>query len=193
MMDSHDDAKDERQQYLQQEQYKQQNPLFKGDATSNEESSELGSTDQYVDDEHNNYLHQATNYAYAYVNKPKDLDNPKYLEQNTNYLMGSNVHYMMPDGSPVQDKVVIAYPEDDDREDMTMGRRRMPTMQQLYDSIKTMDETPKIIMVAPPTATTTTTTSTIASKASTALTDSSADASNSYRTIKMLYGNYRIH
>jgi hypothetical protein len=178
MMDGHADTEDERQQHLQREQYKQQNPLFRdGAALGNEETHELGSTDQYEDDEQNNYLHAATNYNYAYVNKPDDLDNHEHLEQNTNYLMGSMVSYMMPDGSPVKANVHYTLPADDDREDMTMGSKRMPTMQQLYDSIKTMDEEPKIIVAIPPTT----------------MTASDDDAAASSRTIRTLYGNYRIH
>lgn len=183
MMDGHVDVKDERQQYLQREQYQQQNPLFREEVTTgNEETYELGSTDQYDDDEHNNnYLHQgdATNYNYAYINKPNDLDNQEYLEQNTNYLMGSMVHYMMPDGSPVKDKNFNIVPQDDDREDMTIGSRRMPTMQQLYASIRTMDEDPKVIMELPPQTTTTAA--------------PSDDTTASPRTIRTLYGTYRIH
>jgi hypothetical protein len=186
MMDGQADTKDERQQYLQQEQFKQQNPLFRD---GNEETHELGSTDQYDDDEHNNYLHDgaATNYNYAYVSKPNDLDNNEYLEQNSNYLMGSNVQYMMPDGTPVKGMIYHPAPQDDDRDDMTMGSRKMPTMQQLYDSIATMDEAPKIIMVPPPSSSTTTT------AASTSTASSSDAGTDSYRTIKTLYGTYRIH
>lgn len=180
-MDGHDDMKDERQQYLQQEQFKQQNPLSYEETTGNEEASQLGSADLYDDDEHNNYLHQgaATNYNFAYVNKPNDLDNPEHFEQTSNYLMGSMVSYMMPDGSPVKDNVVRTLPTDDDRADMTMGSKKMPTMQEFYDSIKTMDEEPKIIMEMPPQST------------STAY--PSDDATASHRTVKTLYGNYRIH
>lgn len=180
MMDGHADARDdERQQHLQREQYKQQNPLFKDEvATGNEETSDTKYADQFEDDDHNNYLHAATNYNYAYINKPDDLDTNEHLEQNTNYLTGANVVYMMPDGSPVKVTVQQALPVDDDREDMTMGSKRMPTMQQIYDSIKTMDEEPKIIIAAPPPTTTTA---------------SDDDASASSRTIRTLYGNYRIH
>jgi hypothetical protein len=178
MMDGHVDEKDERQQHLQREQYKQQNPLFRDEATGNEETSKFGSIDQYEDDEHNNYLHQgaATNYNVVYVNKPNDLDNHEHLEQNTNYLMGSSyMTYMMPDGSPVREKMFSTLPPDDDRDDMTMGSKRMPTMKELYDSIKTMDEEPKIIVEMPPSTTT------------------NADDSIASRTIRTLYGNYRIH
>lgn len=179
-MDGHADANDdERQQHLQREQYKQQNPLFKDEvATGNEETPDMKNTDQYEDDDHNNYLYAATNYNYAYVNKPVDLDTNEHLEQNTNFLSGPSVVYMMPDGSPVKAMVQQALPVDDDREDMTMGRKRMPmTMQQVYDSIRTMDEEPKIIIAAPPATSTT----------------SEDDAYASSRTIRTLYGNYRIH
>lgn len=179
MMDGHADAKDKRQQYLQQEQLKQQNPLF-----DDEEAFGVG---QYDDDEHNNYLHEGseTNQNYAYVSKPQDLDYNEHLEQNTNYLMGPDVHYMMPDGSPVKGMIYRPAPEDDDRDDLTMRSQKMPTMQQIYDSIKTMDEQPKIIIAAPPPSTTTTTAPPTASS-------SEADTV-SYRTIKTLYGTYRIH
>lgn len=181
-MDGHVDETDQRQQYLQREQFKQQNPLFRGDVSDDEEASQFGSTDQYEDDEHNNYLHQgaASSYNLAYVNKPNDLDYHEHLEQTSNYLMGPMVSYMMPDGSPVREKMYAPLPVDDDREDMTMGSKKMPTMQELYDSIKTMDEVPKIIMEIPPSSTPTTTTA-------------SDDATASYRTIRTLYGNYRIH
>lgn len=180
MMDGHVDETDQRQQYLQREQFKQQNPLFRGEASDNEEAAQLGSTDQYEDDEQSNYLHQgaATNYNLAYVNKPNDLDYHEHLEQTSNHLMGPMVSYMMPDGSPVMEKMYGPLPVDDDRDDMTMGSKKMPTMQELYDSIKTMDEEPKIIMEIPP--------------SSTAATPRDI-ATDSYRTIRTLYGNYRIH
>jgi hypothetical protein len=179
-MDGHADASDdERQQHLQREQYKQQNPLFKDEvASGNEETPDTKHADQYEDDDHNNYLYAATNYQYAYINKPDDLDTNEHLEQNTNFLTGPNVQYMMPDGSPVKVNVQQAMPVDDDRDDMTMGSKRMPTMQQIYDSIKTMDEEPKIIIAVPPTPQIATT---------------EDDAVASSRTIRTLYGNYRIH
>lgn len=177
MMDGHVDAQDERQRYLQREQYKQQNPLFKDETTGNEETSELGSAGQYEDDEHNNYLHAASHQNFAYVNKPNDLDSHEHLEQSTNYLMGSMVQYMMPDGTPVKEKISYTLPNDDDREDMMMGRKKMPTMQQLYDSIKTMDEDAKVIMELPPSTTTAT----------------ESDDFASSRTIRTLYGSYKIH
>ncbi|CRL06853.1 CLUMA_CG019591, isoform A [Clunio marinus] len=188
MMNGPDYEKDDRQQYLQQEQYKQQNPSFIDEMTTgNEEATQYGSTNRYDhDDEYSNHLHDgaATNNNYAYVNKPHDLDNQEHLEQNTNYLMGSMVAYMMPDGTPVRDQSLNVYPVDDDRDDMTMGNKKMPTMEQLYDTIKTMDEEPKIIMELPPTSTTSTPTTT---------TSSQIDAAASSRTIRTLYGVYKIN
>lgn len=149
-MENHDDVKkpsdelkDERQIYLQKEQLHQQNPLFK-DASSDD-----------LDDEHQNYLQQgaATYNNYAYVSKPNDLDNHEPLEQNTNYLIGPMVSIMMPDGSPVKGQVPFIMPVDDDMHDMTMGQGRIPSIQELLDSM-TMDEKPKIIMELPPVTTT---------------------------------------
>lgn len=166
---------DERQKFLQKEQFKQQNPLFKDDAANDEETTNLGS-DQYDDDEQNNYLHQgaATNHVFAYVNKPNELDNQEVLEQNTNYLINGMVQWMMPDGSPVIEKIPFTLPVDDDRDDMTMGKKRMPTMKELYETVKTMDEEPKIIFEIPPT------------------TNASPSTAVPTRMIKTLYGNYRI-
>lgn len=145
-MEGHDDMKksheDQRQIYLQKEQYHQQNPIFK-DAPMSEEIE---------NDDHLNYLQQGaeTNNNYAYVSKPNDLDNQEHLEQNTNYLLGPMVSVMMPDGTPVLGQVPFNMPVDDDMHDMTMGQRKMPSIQDLLDSM-TMDEKPKIIMELPPT------------------------------------------
>lgn len=174
MMGGHNaGVNDKRQQVLQKEQYKQQNPLFTDEVTGNEEVGDLGGADQYDDAVNNNYLHQATNNNYAYAYKPDDLDSHEHLEQNTNYLMGSMVSYMMPDGSPVKDQSLNKYPKDDDREDMMMSSGRMPTMQELYASVRTMDEEPMIIVAAPPSTT--------------------AAPSATSRTLRTLSGTYRIH
>jgi hypothetical protein len=134
-------VQDERQLYLQKEQLHQQNPLFK-DADD-------------LDDGHQNYLQHgaATSNNYAYASKPNDLDNHEPLEQNTNYLMGPMVSIMMPDGTPVKGQVQFIMPVDDDMHDMTMGQGRMPSIQEILDSM-TMDEKPKIIMEMPPITTT---------------------------------------
>lgn len=154
------EIQDQRQIYLQKEQLHQQNPLFK-------DASDL-------DDGHQNYLQQgaATNNNYAYASKPNELDNHEPLEQNTNYLMGPMVSVMMPDGSPVKGQVQVMMPVDDDMYDMMMAAGRMPSIQDLLDTM-TMDEKPKIIMEMPPSTTSSTTVRTRAP-----------------RTIKTNYRNY---
>ncbi|KAG5679397.1 hypothetical protein PVAND_008965 [Polypedilum vanderplanki] len=166
IMENHEDMKttiptkkthqDQRQIYLQKEQLHQQNPIFK----DNYEDASSGATDLYENDEHSNYLHHqgaASHNNYAYINKPNDLDNHEYLEQNTNYLMGGAISWMMPDGTALKGAVPYTLPPDDDMRDMTMGQKRKPTMQELLDSMDsmTMDEKPKIIIELPPTQTTT--------------------------------------
>jgi hypothetical protein len=108
------------------------------------------------------------------VNKPDDLDHHEHLEQNTNYLTGPMVSYMMPDGSAVKNMVQVM-PIDEDREDMEMMKKRMPSMQELYASVQTMDEKPKIIFVEPPAVST----------------DSTSTRSS--RIVKTISGAYRIH
>jgi hypothetical protein len=180
-MENHEDVRkekqkastDQRQLYLQKEQYHQQNPIFKESVIEDAESK----VDQYEDDEQENYLHQgaSTNNNYAYVDKPNELDNNEHLEQNSNYLIGGMVSWMMPDGSPIKGQVPYSLPQDDDMRDMTMGQRNMPSLHDLLDSM-TMDEKPKIIIELPPAATTEPTTTTYSS-----------------RMIQTLYGNYKIY
>jgi hypothetical protein len=166
---------DKRQAFLQKEQYNQQNPIFKD--VNEEIPSSSSIMDHYEDDEHQNYLHQgaASQNNYAYVSKPNDLDNHEVLEQNSNYLMGGMISWMKPDGTSLKDdEVPYTLPKDDDMHDMTMGQKRMPTLHELLDAM-TMDEKPKIIMEFPSTQTTS---------------DKSIEQS---RTLKTLYGNYKIY
>lgn len=145
-MKNHDDPKttkqeEQRQMYLQKEQYHQQNPIFK------ETTPEI--------EDHENYLHQgaATNSDYFAIRRPEELDHQAHLQEN--YLLGPMVSVMMPDGSRVAEgKVNFVMPVDDDMHDMTMGQGKMPSLQDLLDSM-TMDEKPKIIMELPPAAATT--------------------------------------
>lgn len=145
------DIVDERQEYLQNEQFhQQQQSQFHKDEevhtrplSFNEDEDEMG-----------NYLHHdgaATHYNFAYASKHDDLDQHEHLEQNSNYLTGPMVSYMMPDGSPVNG-MVQQMPIDEDREDMEMMKTRMPSMQEIYKQVETMDETPKIIIMSPPAA-----------------------------------------
>jgi hypothetical protein len=161
-MENHEDVRtalptkkshqDQRQLYLQKEQLHQQNPIFNEKyevaPTAAAEAINLYESE----DEHSNYLGAASHSNYAYINKPNDLDNHELLEQNTNYLMGGAISWMMPDGSSIQGAAPYTLPPDDDMRDMTMGQKRKPTMQELIDSMDslTMDEKPKMIIEQPP-------------------------------------------
>lgn len=183
------EPRDERQEYLQNEQFHQQSQLHKGIPTFNEEvhgarpSSMTFFNEDADEDEMVNYLHHdsaATHFNFAYVSKPNDLDHHEHLEQNSNYLTGPMVSYMMPDGSPVKN-MVQQMPIDEDREEMEMMKTRMPSMQEIYARVETMDEKPKII-VADPTAKVTTESST--------LTDNFP--SRQSRIVKTISGAYRV-
>lgn len=69
------------------------------------------------------------------------FDNLAPYEQNTNYLTGPMVVMVRPDGSAVdaahQHKVL---PKDDDIKEMTIGKDKMPTFAQIYDSLKVAEE-----------------------------------------------------
>lgn len=184
IMENHDDTKsqrheDQRQQYLQREQFNQQNPIFKDshEEVTTENINKFASHEQYEEDVQSNYLHQeaASHNNYAYINKPNDIDNNEYLEQNSNYLMGGVISWMMPDGSPIKGQVPYSLPADDDMHDMTMGQKNMPSLKDLLDSM-TMDEKPKIIMEVPPATTTVYTEQPVTS-----------------RTLKTLYSNNRFY
>ena len=164
---------DEKQHFLQEEQKHQQNPLFKNDDYNNKESTyeSDGSMDSY--DPQSNHLGASTNVNYNYASKPTKLDDNDHLEQNTNYLLGPMVTMVRPDGSPVAMNNPL--PQDDD--EMTIGREKMPTMQELMDQVQTYDEKPKIIMILP---------STQATQATQVITATAA------QNIKSLYSNYRI-
>lgn len=57
-------------------------------------------------------------------------------EQNTNFLSGPMVVRLRPDGTPVDEPQHKVLPKDDDIKEMTIGQEKMPTFQQIYDSLK---------------------------------------------------------
>ncbi len=137
----------EKSKIIQKENYPRKNPLFE-DRKQSSYDMEMDYHNQYP--EHNgNFVQQeeATNVNLNYAPKPNDLDQHVHLEQESNYLSGPMVIRVMPDGSFVDMQIK----KDDDREDMMIGRERMPTMHELYHGIKVMDEVPKVIMQMPPT------------------------------------------
>lgn len=69
------------------------------------------------------------------------FDNLAPYEQVTNYLTGPMVVRLRPDGTAVdesQHKQVL--PKDDDIKEMTIGKDKMPTFQQIYDSLRQHEE-----------------------------------------------------
>lgn len=145
-------TKDERQEYLQNEQFHQQSQFHKEEEVHDGRPSMMSFSEDADEDEMVNYLHHdgaASHNNFAYVNKPDDLDQHEHLEQNSNYLTGPMVTYMMPDGTPVKN-MIQQMPIDEDREDMEMTKTRMPTMEDIYKRVETMDEKPKIIIASPP-------------------------------------------
>lgn len=71
-----------------------------------------------------NHLHQETNINEQYVN-PLGLDN--------GYLSGPMMVMVKPDGTPVNSHL----PKDDDQEAMTIGRQKLPTIQQIQQNFGT--------------------------------------------------------
>lgn len=185
------EPRDERQEYLQNEQFhQQQSQLHKDVPTFNEEvhgarpSSMMSFNEDADEDEMVNYLHHdgaATYFNSAYVHKPNDLDHHEHLEQSSNYLTGPMISYMMPDGSPVRN-MVQQMPIDEDREDMEMMKTRMPSMREIYAQVETMDEKPKIIVADPPSTATTETKSS----------STHNTQSRQSRIVKTITGAYRV-
>lgn len=64
------------------------------------------------------------------------FDNLAPVEQNTNYLTGPMVVRLRPDGTPVDGPHHKTLPKDDDIKEMTIGKEKMPTFQQIYSNLK---------------------------------------------------------
>ncbi|XP_059614176.1 rhythmically expressed gene 5 protein [Phlebotomus argentipes] len=62
--------------------------------------------------------------------------NPSGVSES-NYLTGPMVVRVMPDGSPVAEDRHRRLPKDDDRDEMTIGRARLPTLDQIARSFST--------------------------------------------------------
>ncbi|XP_055690857.1 rhythmically expressed gene 5 protein [Lutzomyia longipalpis] len=79
-----------------------------------------------------NYLAQEapTNIRPQYVS-------PSGIAESTNYLTGPMVVRVMPDGSPVSEDRNRNLPKDDDRDEMTIGRARLPTIDQIARAFST--------------------------------------------------------
>lgn len=74
-------------------------------------------------------------------------------EQNTNFLTGPMVVRVRPDGTAVDGAHHKVLPKDDDIKEMTIGKEKMPTFQQIYDTLKNNEDAHHHHGVAPTTET----------------------------------------
>ncbi|XP_058057718.1 rhythmically expressed gene 5 protein [Anopheles bellator] len=129
-------------------------------------SGPTGQEGQYPEPAENHLPQEAsTNVDYSYQYEPAastHFNNLAPVEQNTNYLTGPMVVRLRPDGTPVEEDQgqhpVAVAPKDDDIKEMTLGQERMPSFQQIYDSLKQNEDHHLPSTVAPVSTTTTTTT-----------------------------------
>lgn len=81
-----------------------------------------GIENQYISSEtnQNQLAHEASSVQLSFDNK-----------NHINYLSGPMVVRVRPDGTPVDDSQRVALPRDDDREAMSIGKQRLPTIAQI--------------------------------------------------------------
>lgn len=81
----------------------------------------------------NQYLDSTPNHIQDSTNVHLQYLQPPPAEQE-HYLTGPMVFRVHPDGTPVAEDKNKPLPKDDDRSDMTMGRERLPTMEEIMRS-----------------------------------------------------------
>lgn len=115
----------EEQQTTQTPTTEQPSATYQNELYYNNNNEKDKFTNSYADDMElsydNNYVPQSSNV------------NLQYLDRNTepHYLTGPMVFRVHPDGSPVIEDRLKPLPKDDDRADMTMGRDKLPTMEEI--------------------------------------------------------------
>ncbi|ETN66087.1 hypothetical protein AND_002135 [Anopheles darlingi] len=161
--------------YIVSEQF-EHNPLFDDPAPTSDGIRKGGVVvpEMQYSEPYNHLPQEAsTNVDYSFQYQPAastHFNNLAPYEQNTNYLTGPMVVRLRPDGSPVEEDRVkssasasvvaaISVPKDDDIKEMTLGKEKMPSFQQIYDSLKQNEEhhLPATSTAAAPSTTTTTT------------------------------------
>uniref|UniRef100_A0AAG5DEX6 Uncharacterized protein n=1 Tax=Anopheles atroparvus TaxID=41427 RepID=A0AAG5DEX6_ANOAO len=173
--------------YIMSEQF-EHNPLFDDPAPTDGVRKSGGSVSKYGMDydygngptgmemqyaEPQNHLPQeaSTNVDYSYQYRPAattHFNNLPPYEQTSNYLTGPMVVRLRPDGTPVEEDKVkpteSRVPKDDDIKEMTLGKEKMPSFQQIYDSLKQNEEHHLPSTVAPTVTSATPTTTTTSAK-----------------------------
>lgn len=131
------------------------NPLFDDPAPQKQQQQPIRKQDKYGMDyeysnaasaqdlqyaEPQNYLPLQSGGRYQYAVPSAHFDSLAPYEQNTNYLTGPMVVRLRPDGTAVDEAPHKVLPKDDDIKEMTIGKEKMPTFQQIYDSLKNNEE-----------------------------------------------------
>lgn len=106
------------------------NPLF-DESLPSKKPADVYALDMdlsYDDNTHHNHLPAPTNLNLQF------LQPPPMVQPQTNYLSGPMVVRVHPDGTPVVEDKFKPLPKDDDRDEMTIGRDRLPSMEELAAS-----------------------------------------------------------
>lgn len=102
------------------------NPLFDEPLANKKPSSDSYALDMelsYDDNVYQNRLPAPTNVELQFLQPPP--------MQESGYLSGPMVVRVHPDGTPVKEDKLKPLPQDDDRDEMTIGRERLPSMEEL--------------------------------------------------------------
>lgn len=103
---------------------------------------------QFSGHEPQNHLIQEASAATS-VHLNYDLPNRRPSYSNSNYLMGPMIIRVRPDGTPVEEDKLKPLPRDDDREAMTIGKEKIPTIQQLVGNVGGYSTSPTIMTNLP--------------------------------------------
>uniref|UniRef100_A0A336LPN7 CSON010194 protein n=1 Tax=Culicoides sonorensis TaxID=179676 RepID=A0A336LPN7_CULSO len=112
------------------------NPLFDEVVPSQKPTNsyaldmELSYDNNNYQEPHHNHLPAPTNLNLQFLQPPPIQSQPK-----ENYLTGPMVIRVHPDGTPVVEDKFKPLPKDDDRDEMTLGRDRLPSMEELAASV----------------------------------------------------------
>lgn len=111
------------------------NPLF-DEPLSNKKPTDVYALDMDLSyDTQNKFQEPHHNHLPAPTNLNLQFLQPPPMPQTTNYLSGPMVVRVHPDGTPVVEDRFKPLPKDDDRDEMTIGRDRLPSMEELAASV----------------------------------------------------------
>lgn len=126
------------------------NPLFddRSDAPTSVSLNEASSSSSlaYAMDMDNSYSSYPSGIENQYISSepnqnqlaPEASSVQLNFDNKNNYLSGPMVVRVRPDGTPVDEGQRIVLPRDDDREAMTIGKERLPTIAQITSQYQTV-------------------------------------------------------